>query len=279
MSAAPQAHLLSGGQRLHLHHGPIDLIIGVEGAERQQCFERAVARFQTVLSGLAAELYGLRKPAPHGSFQDPVACRMLRAITPHRGIFVTPMAAVAGAVADEILAAMMQGHTPAKAYVNNGGDIAFHLSHGQQMTSLGPAGQIVLTAQDTARGLATSGWQGRSHSLGIADAVTVVAPTAAAADVAATLIANAVDLPDHPNIERTPAATLNPDSDLGLRAVTTHVPQLSQREIQTALANGARYAQTLVDRGLICQAALTLQGQSMLITAETTPQIGTLVHA
>ena len=109
--------------------------------------------------------------------------------------------------------------------------------------------------------------------------MTVAAPTAAAADVAATLIANAVDLPDHPNIERTPAATLNPDSDLGLRAVTTHVPQLSQRHIQTALANGARYAQTLVDRGLICQAALTLQGQSMLITAETTPQIGTLVHA
>lgn len=279
MSDAPQAHLLPGGQRLHLHHGPIDLIIGVEGPERQMCFERAVARFQTVLSGLAAELRSLRKPAPHGPFEDPIARRMARAIAPHRGIFVTPMAAVAGAVADEILAAMVQGVAPRKAYVNNGGDVAFHLSGQQRMTSLGPAGEIVLTAQDAARGLATSGWQGRSHSLGIADAVTVAAPTAAAADVAATLIANAINLPDHPGIERTPATTLNPDSDLGLRAVTTHVPQLSLRDIQTALSNGACYAQTLLHRGLICQAALTLQGHSTLITAQETSQIGTLVHA
>ena len=32
------------------------------------------------------------------------------------------------------------------------------------------------------RGVATSGWRGRSHSLGIADSVTVVARNAAAAD-------------------------------------------------------------------------------------------------
>ena len=39
------------------------------------------------------------------------------------------------------------------------------------------------------RGVATSGWRGRSHSLGIADSVTVLAATAAMADAAATVIA------------------------------------------------------------------------------------------
>ena len=65
------------------------------------------------------------------------------------------------------------------------------------------------------RGIATSGWRGRSFSLGIADAVTVLADRAAAADAAATIIANAVDLPGHPAIVRVPACELAPDSDLG----------------------------------------------------------------
>ena len=67
------------------------------------------------------------------------------------------------------------------------------------------------------RGVATSGWRGRSFSLGIADAVTVLAATAAAADAAATIIANAVDLPGHPAIARRPASELEDDSDLGDR--------------------------------------------------------------
>ena len=42
--------------------------------------------------------------------------------------FITPMAAVAGAVADEILQAMRRAAPLARAYVNNGGDIALHLA-------------------------------------------------------------------------------------------------------------------------------------------------------
>ena len=61
------------------------------------------------------------------------------------------------------------------------------------------------------RGIATSGWRGRSFSLGIADAVTVLAATAAEADAAATVIANAVDLPGHPAIDtRAGAASSRP---------------------------------------------------------------------
>jgi ApbE superfamily uncharacterized protein (UPF0280 family) len=228
---------------------------------------------------LAGELSELRKPLNGQCFSDPISQHMARAVAPYTDVFVTPMAAVAGAVADEVLTAMLSGSAPVKAYVNNGGDIAFYLKDGQKMTSLGPAGRIILTAQGTARGLATSGWQGRSHSLGIADAVTVAAPTAAAADVAATLIANTINLPDHPGILRTPAHNLSPDSDLAARGVTTYVPALMKREIESALASGATFAQSLLARGLICQAALTLQGHSTLITFDMTVPKGTLVHA
>ena len=90
------------------------------------------------------------------------------------------------------------------------------------------------------RGIATSGRHGRSFSLGIADAVTVLARTASQADAAATIIANAVDLPGHPAIIRCPANELQPDSDLGARLVTRDVGELSRgARSTTALRAGA----------------------------------------
>ena len=91
---------------------------------------------------------------------------------------------------------------------------------------------MTVHADDPVRGIATSGRHGRSFSLGIADAVTVLAKTAAQADAAATVIANAVDLPGHPAILRRPACELQPDSDLGDRLVTRDVGALSEQEIE-----------------------------------------------
>jgi ApbE superfamily uncharacterized protein (UPF0280 family) len=257
----PQAQLLPDGRRLHLHHGPIDLIIEVWGPERDRAFSRAQVRFATLLDTLAAELPDLRSPDAQ-TFSDPVATRMLQAIARHRarGVFVTPMAAVAGSVADEILAAMGLSPRTPKAYVNNGGDIAFHLAPDQSLTLVSPAGPMRIRYDDQVRGVATSGWGGRSHSLGIADAVTVAAPTASAADVAATLIANVIDLPGHPAISRAPACDLAPDSDLGSRLVTTHVGALTHAEIEKALEPGHQQAQDFLARGWITQAALCVKG-------------------
>ena len=136
-----------------------------------------------------------------------MARRMVAAVMPYATqCFITPMAAVAGAVAEEILAAMLSVADLARAYVNDGGDIALHLSAGENFV-VGMVerpdrpslfGTTTLNASDAVRGIATSGWRGRSFSLGIADAVTVLADSAAAADAAATIIANAVDLPGHP---------------------------------------------------------------------------------
>lgn len=281
MSAGPQARMLPDGQRLHLNHGPIDLIIEVSGALREACYARAVARFETILTGLVAELPALRARASRTRiFADPVARRMGAAVSGYDGIFVTPMAAVAGAVADEMLAAMIDGADVPKAYVNNGGDIAFHLSGAESAVAAASGGAIHISAGDPVRGIATSGWRGRSHSLGIADAVTVAAGTAAEADVAATLIANEVDLPGHPAIERVPARNLAPDSDLGAREVTVAVGDLSPEEVATALRNGERLARRLLARGKIVQASLLLGGEVRVIAdnIETARQ-GLRAHA
>lgn len=271
----PQAHWLGDGSRLHLNHGPIDLIIEAfgEAAERRAAYSQAVARFQTILTELVEELSELRRPASkrQRAFAGPTARRMEAAVAPLAEKFITPMAAVAGSVADEILAAMLAGRRLDRAYVNNGGDSAIHLGMGQSMTLAiagtghGLADRVVIRAGDGIGGIATSGWRGRSFSLGIADAVTVLARTGAEADAAATLIANAVDLPGHPAIERMPARDLAPDSDLGDRLVTQGVGPLSAVEIATALDSGLAVAEDFRRRGRIAAAALFLVGQTRII--------------
>ena len=145
------------------------------------------------------------------------------------------MAAVAGAVAEEIIGVMTAAAPLTRAYVNNGGDIALHLTEQaafqdrpcRSARSVQACSERRRSAQRIGiRGIATSGYLGRSFSLGIAEAVTVLAPTAAMADAAATVIANAVDLPNHPAIQRVPANSLQPDSDLGAIPVTRTVGRL-----------------------------------------------------
>jgi ApbE superfamily uncharacterized protein (UPF0280 family) len=291
----PQVALLPDGKRLHLQHGPIDLIIEAAGstAEVTAAYRQARRAFETVLETLVSELSILRTPAdaivqaPAG----PVARRMLRAVSPHARVFVTPMAAVAGAVADHILAELCRGRRLRRAYVNNGGDIALFLDTGESF-AIGVAGndagleKVTIHGVGPICGVATSGWRGRSHSLGIADAVTVLAECAAAADAAATLIANAVDLPGAPAIRRVPARALAPESDLGDRLVTVEVGPLSRNEITAALDRGAQVAQDMRRRGLIVTAHLCLQGETRTIervdpagSSLRGPRAKRLVHA
>lgn len=250
------------GGRLHLQHGPIDLIVWADAGVRAQAYAAAARRFDGLLEDLVAELPVLRQPVRLGALNGPVARRMEAACLPHLPVFVTPMAAVAGAVADTIVSAMATVPGLRKAYVNNGGDIALHLTGTEGFTALMPGGRVTLVAHDPWRGVATSGWRGRSHSLGIADAVTVIAATGAAADAAATLIANAVDLPGHPAIARRPARDLAPDSDLGDRPVTVGVGLLTGSETAAALSRGVAAAEAMRARGLIGAAHLTLNQQS-----------------
>ena len=278
MSGGAEARLLPDGRRLHLQHGPIDIVAEAFGAaaERQAAYQQAVRRFETVLDELVGELDLLRRPIDAAAplLRGPVARRMADACRRHRGKFLTPMAAVAGAVADEVLAALVAGLALPKAYVNNGGDIAFHLAPGQSLSAGivddqdAPAidGRVRLGYVLPVRGLATSGWRGRSQSLGIADAVTVLAADAAAADAVATLIANAVDV-DHPAIRRAPANELRDDTDLGTRPATVAVGPLPRAAIEAALGAGEAATEAMRRRGLIHAAYLALQGEVRLVGA------------
>lgn len=276
MGGGPEARLLEDGKRLHLHHGPIDLIIGAAGGDREiaAAYRQATERFQDILSVLVEELAWLRRPVaePRWKPKGPVARRMMEAVWLHRRVFVTPMAAVAGAVADEVLAAMVASRTVDSAYVNNSGDIALHLAPGRRLR-LGVVGDLHRPAVDgvaeirhdmPVRGVATSGWAGRSWSFGIADAVTVLARNAAAADVSATLIANAVNV-DHPAVERRPAGELDDNTDLGDRPVTVAVGDLDTASVARALDAGQMEAERMARAGHIVAAVLLLRGDTRVV--------------
>lgn len=279
MTGGTSATLLDGGRRLHLHHGPIDLIIGVDSpgaTDRQQGFAAAARRFETVLDELVGELPLLKQAVSRGCVvpSGDIARRMHRAVLPFAGqVFVTRMAAVAGAVADEVLNAIVARVPATRAYVNNGGDIALHLADGAAFTAMiagldhADHGRIRIEPHTQIRGIATSGHGGRSLSFGIADNVTVLARSGAEADVAATLIANAVDLPESASVTRMSACDIDPDSDLGDRPVVRHVGPLAGEEVEKALNAGVRVARAMYDRNLILGALLVLQGRQRVVGA------------
>jgi len=280
-----QAAILSGN-RLHLQHGPIDLVIGADG-NRAHAFIAARARFDTILAELVTELDDLRQPLNPNTPTpaSAVAKRMHNAALPFCETFLTRMAAVAGAVADEVLQAMTNATPLRRAYVNNGGDIALHLAKGERFTMAmagldgGNLGRVEISHNDGIGGIATSGQGGRSLSFGIVESVSILAKNAATADVAATLVANAVDLPNHPAIHRAPAHDLRDDTDLGDRPVVTRCGPLSTADIKTALDNGTRIARAMLASQKIHAAALFLQGQNRTLGSQFTPQHRTIAHA
>lgn len=281
---------LQQGRVLHLQHGPSDVLVSVDADTdyaRIAACQAAADAFEPVLRRLVANLGWLRREVDllsagetNGEWQlspdqATAPCQVSRRMLLAAGRFaeqrVTPMAAVAGATADHLLEAIVQQPGIRKAWVNNGGDIAFALTPGQQMDCGivsrldDPAveSSVTIECTDTVRGIATSGRAisgqgGRSFSLGIADAVTVLAENAAIADVAATLVANRVDLPGHPGITRVAACELDPDSDLGERPIVTAVNGVSEPQMVCALRRAAGYARELVQSGLISAVALSL---------------------
>jgi uncharacterized protein len=281
------------GERWHFQHGPIDLVIGADGPADAvaAAHDAAWARFDALLGELVAELPRLRQPvAGPCLLRGQTARRMWQACAPlveAADGFITPMAAVAGAVAQTLIEAYRRPGI-ARAWINNGGDIALHLAAGERlrvglfadlagfdaaMAQRSAQGHLALDAgfavqaDDPVRGIATSGWRGRSFSLGIADSVTVLAATAAMADAAATVVANAVDL-DDAGIARRPACSLRDDSDLGDRLVTVDVPVLPPARVQQALQRGLACATELQRQGLIHAAVLVCQGQHEVLVSQ-----------
>ena len=285
---AQRAQLPDG--RWHFQHGPMDIIIGAAGVASalNDANEQAWQRFQCVLQELVLELPQLRRPVHDACpVHGPIAQRMWLACKPYQRSVITPMAAVAGSVAQELLQ-FYQAEGIQRAWINNGGDIAIHLATDESvrvglyaslekfnaeqiLNGITLDGLLEIRSDSPVRGVATSGWRGRSFSLGIADSVTVLARTAAEADAAATVIANAVNI-DDARIVRRPACEIKDDSDLGGRLVTVNVAPLPSKLVSQALAAGLACALTLRAQGLICSAVLVCQNHCMTTDVTAQPE-------
>ena len=260
--------------RLFLNHGPIDIVLEAFGKDKPLAYEKAKNYFSTLLNELVLDMDLLKKEVvPHRTFNNKISQSMQNATEKFYPDFITPMAAVAGSVADNILKILIKDSKLEKAYVNNGGDVSFYLTENQTVkSSLASIPNIIaeINYKDKSRGIATSGWRGRSFSLGIADSVTVLADNAAMADAAATMIANSVNIKNHPSIIKKPAEEIYEDSDLKNLMVTVEVGDLKQSEIEDALKNGNEVGKKYLENGLINAALIELHNCFCIVQKEST---------
>ena len=301
--ARPVAHLAHGayagrlpGGQLFLQHGPVNLVVFVDADAKtvHMAEDSLIATFPYWLGALVAELPLLRTQVSElgQPLRSEIGGTMLAAAAPFADEFVTPMAAVAGAIADAAVATIGRVPNVRRAFVNNGGDIALFLADGTSLEiglattdkaetatsdTHGVVGTLTVDASSSIRGIATSGWRGRSMSLGVADAVTVLATTAARADAAATVIASATDT-ETTAATRVPANTLDDDSDLGERLVTQQVGKLQTEERRAALSAGKQLAEAAYARGDILGATLHVQSEWAAVGTPATPLSGPLSH-
>ncbi|MFL2818078.1 MAG: hypothetical protein ACJ0BR_00325 [Candidatus Puniceispirillales bacterium] len=260
--------------RLFLQHGPINIVLEALGIDRSLAYTYAKKYFETLLDELVLDQQLLKKKVVlNRKFNNKISQSMQNATEKFIPSFITPMAAVAGSIADNILRVVINNTNLEKAYVNNGGDVSFYLNKNQIMkSSLAAIPNMIaeIKYKDKSRGIATSGWRGKSFSRGIADSVTVLANNAAMADAAATMICNAVDIYDHPNIKKKPANEIYEESDLNNLLITVEVGELTKVEIKQALKNGYHTAMKYVQEDLINTALIQISDFFCIVQKNST---------
>lgn len=201
----------------------------------------------------------------------PVFYYMCTAVSATGDSSLTPMAAVAGAIAD-LTVEMLCSRGATKAFANNGGDIAITVGQGEKLvvgivSSLATGTithALTLTNMECVGGVATSGLGGRGFTKGVADAVVVLADNARLADACATLIANAT-MVDTPEVLQVKAETLDSQTDLVGQMVTKEVQSLPPAMIREALKKGEETALGLMNKGLVKGVFIFVQGQMTAI--------------
>ncbi|WP_425058279.1 hypothetical protein SCACP_29240 [Sporomusa carbonis] len=261
--------------KVRLDYGPVQMTIGAQAGcvPLTETAQQAACYAMNVL----AELADYHKIA--ASWQQDIADsnnlpavlqRMLAAVKRAGDITLTPMAAVAGTIAD-LTADWLLAQGATKAIVNNGGDIAVRLT-GTQTTVVGiapaiglkPTHALPLDAGRGIGGIATSGLGGRSFTKGIATAAVVAAGTAAVADACATSVGNATYV-EHPAVKVAWAEHLDPNTDIRGHRVVREVGLLPTAAVEQALMNGWTRAVELYKQGVIAGAAIFVQQQAVMI--------------
>jgi hypothetical protein len=225
-----------------------------------------------VLEDLAKSLSVIKKKSQvleiEEDFPD-VVRRMIEATKKMEETDLTPLAAVAGTTAD-MVADFMFSRGGTKIIVDNGGDIAIRLREGEvarvgiktEIDAKQPTYLISIDSTMGIGGVATSGLGGRSFTKGIASAATVISESASFSDAAATVIGNFTNVED-PNITRSLAEKIYPDTDIAGEWITVKVGRLCEEKIEKALTNGLSKANSICEKGLIKGAFIALQGKAV----------------
>jgi len=270
-----------------LDYGPMQMTIQAsrDGQPLQPAAADGAKYAATLLDGLARYKHIARKPqselvtsCEYSDYPE-VLQKMITAVRQSGDVTLTPLAAVAGTIADMVADYVVAAAGATKVIVNNGGDIALRLI-GKETVTVGVAPVIGssythvlrITANDGVGGIATSGLGGRSFTKGIATAVTVAAPRAAMADACATAVANAVYTP-HPTIKLEFAKNIDPDSDIGEHQVVCGVDDLPPEVVEKALLHGYQAGLTFYHSGHISGAALFVYNRGIMLPANFISQL------
>ncbi|MEJ2716012.1 MAG: UPF0280 family protein [Deltaproteobacteria bacterium] len=266
--------------------GPMRMFIeaSAAGTPRPDLCRRAAEKAVTFLEEVAAQRNSLRAPALEVPEPTPrsIVHRMWEAARLVGDADLTPMASVAGAIADAT-ADLLEREGMSRVVVNNGGDVAFRLKDRERLyVGIRPdvgnsamSHRVLVTPDMGLGGVTTSGLGGRSFTRGVASAATVFASTATTADAAATAVANATYVPSENVIQRM-AESIQPDTDLKGVRITASLGDLSPEEIEKALQQGMTKAEEMASRGLIYGACLFVKGR-MRSTSRLSPLLEPLV--
>ncbi len=268
---------LPGDRAILAENGPLRMVIQAwQGPDPrlELAMEAAKYAFECLerVAGQLAELK--RRPGDiHVLPPEPISREMIASVRAVGDADLTPMAAVAGTLADAV-ADWLFRQGLSRVIVDNGGDIAIRLAAGET-TRVGLRPEIqhqqishVLTVdgRHSSWGVCTSGLGGRSFTCGFASAVTAIARTSSLADAAATSVANACFV-EGADVLQVPAEKLDPNTDIPGLLVTVSRGSLSPAQTSEALLKALKKAEQLTQKGVIWGAIVAI-GKQVVRTAD-----------
>ncbi|MFZ3048458.1 MAG: hypothetical protein WA151_21295 [Desulfatirhabdiaceae bacterium] len=276
---------LPGGRAVLAENGPLHMVIqAFQGPDPhlERAMDAAEYAFDC-LKRVADQLPVLKRwPGDiHALPSDPIPRAMVESVRAIGDSDLTPMAAVAGTLADAVADWLFELGL-SRVIVDNGGDIAIRLAPGETArVGLRPEIQhpeishvLTLDSRHRSWGVNTSGLGGRSFTCGVASAVTAIARTSSLADAAATAVANACFVAGA-DVVQMPAEQLDPNTDIPGLLVTVTVGRLSPTQTAEALSNALKKAEQLTQKGVIL-GALVAVGNQMVQTADLSDRVAGL---
>ena len=255
--------------KLFIENGPTNIIAEAFSSEKKEIYNLICEYSSKFLKDLSLEIEKLKKPTSQkNKFVSDIANTMFEATKLFLPNFVTPMASVAGSISELLLLKVLEKFKVNKIYINNGGDISLYISKNEKFNfSISGKTVCVIEYSDIAGfgGIATSGWKGRSFSMGIADSVTVIAEKASVADAAATIIGNYIDLKNSNKVKKTAANNLYEETDLNDKLITVSVENLTENEIRQAMSKGRNISEHYISKNLIKSVIINLQDNILIL--------------